>query len=173
MSDRISFPLSAVQSDDDGPTVALVSTGRTYSLGPLDTSRVSDGYHTFHELYEHRTVLFALVTALSAQRTWRSKQHEDGTMFDGMFIVGMNTVDGPITYHVDNGYWDMFYHCETLEYAPPFDGHTPGDVVLRLAAQIGMIQSIISMVRESQKPDTNRPATRAIENVDNFPSSGV
>ena len=58
---------------------------------------VSDGYHTFKELYEHRVVLFvALITALTQQEyhpsnkiCWKSKKHSDGTMYDGWFIAGI------------------------------------------------------------------------------------
>lgn len=92
---------------------------------------VSDGYHTFNELYRHRTVLFSVVCNQNRDISWKSKQHDDGTMFDGMFIVGINTLDGQATYHCDLDDWDMF-DVKELEYAPKWDGHTSDDVLDRL-----------------------------------------
>lgn len=57
----------------------------------------SDGYHTFNELYHHRAVLFSVIVAKFADRAWKSKLHADGTMYEGMFIVGIETPDGQAT----------------------------------------------------------------------------
>lgn len=93
---------------------------------------VSDGYHTFTELYDHRAALFAALVALKPELAWKSKYHHDGTFFDGMFVVGMHLPTGDITYHCDiNPWWGMFY-CKELNTAPEFDGHTPNDVINRL-----------------------------------------
>lgn len=96
----------------------------------LDVKNVSDGYHTFDELYRHRAILTA---ALFRQIpfTWKAKIHEDGTMFDGMFIVGVITPDGCATYHYHLPYWDMFKVPE-IPHAPSFDGHTPEDAITRI-----------------------------------------
>lgn len=40
----------------------------------------SDGYHTFYELYEHRTALFAALCNTYNDRSWKSFKHADGTM---------------------------------------------------------------------------------------------
>ena len=45
----------------------------------------SDGYHTFNELYYHRTVLFAVICNLNKDISWKSKKHKDGTMYDVIF----------------------------------------------------------------------------------------
>ena len=93
---------------------------------------VSDGYHTFNELYNHRAALFAALVALKPELAWKSKYHHDGTFYDGMFIVGMHLPIGDITYHYDiDPWWDMFC-CKELDNAPEFDGHTPNDVIARL-----------------------------------------
>ncbi len=91
---------------------------------------LSDGYHTFNELYKHRTVLTALAF-IHLPYAWKAKIHEDGSMYDGMFIVGAPTPWGMITYHYDLEYWNLFKVPE-LPHAPKFDGHTPNDVVDRL-----------------------------------------
>lgn len=97
----------------------------------IDTGRLSDGYHTFDELYHHRTVLFSIVCNQNEDVAWKSRLHHDGTMYDGMFIVGILTEDGDATYHCDNKYWDMF-NVQELSNAPEWDGHTPEDAVDRL-----------------------------------------
>ena len=92
----------------------------------------SDGYHTFNELYHHRAVLFSIIVKAFPDKTWKSKQHNDGTMYDGMFIVGIDTPEGQATYHYDiDPYWGMF-ECRELERAPEWDGHTPAQAIERI-----------------------------------------
>ena len=92
----------------------------------------SDGYHTFNELYHHRAVLFSVIVKAFSNKAWKSLRHHDGTMYDGMFIVGIDTPDGQATYHYDiDPYWDMF-ECRELERAPEWDGHTPAQAIERI-----------------------------------------
>lgn len=92
----------------------------------------SDGYHTFNELYHHRAVLFSVIVKAFSDKAWKSLRHHDGTMYDGMFIVGIDTPDGQATYHYDiDPYWDMF-ECRELERAPEWDGHTPAQAIERI-----------------------------------------
>lgn len=95
---------------------------------------VSDGYHTYNELYHHRAILFATICNLMPDKAWKSKQHDDpdSPMYDGMFICGIHTPEGDATYHYDiNPYWDMF-KVQELERAPKFDGHTPDVAIERI-----------------------------------------
>ena len=89
----------------------------------------SDGYHTFDELYEHRHTLFLLVCTKYAG--WKSKLHDDGTMFDGWFIAGVDTREGAATYHLPMSWWNS-YRVRELQKAPPWDGHTPAETLNRL-----------------------------------------
>lgn len=92
----------------------------------------SDGYHTFNELYHHRAVLFSVIIKAFPDKAWKSKMHHDGTMYDGMFIVGIETPSGQATYHYDiDPYWNMF-ECRELERAPKWDGHTPQEAIDRI-----------------------------------------
>ena len=103
-----------------------------------DTGKISDGYHTFDELYDHRAVLFAALCAAHSDIAWKSKQHDDPDfpMYDGMFICGIDTPAGQATYHYNiDPYWDMF-KVKELERAPKYDGHTPQDVIERLKSLI-------------------------------------
>jgi len=96
---------------------------------------VSDGYHTFNELYHHRAVLFSVICNNYKNLAWKSKQHHDPSqpMYDGMFIVGINTPNGSATYHYDiEPYWNMF-DVQELDRAPEWDGHTPAEAIERIS----------------------------------------
>lgn len=99
------------------------------------TGAISDTFHTFDELYDHRTILFlALLKEADHDKGWYSLKHSDGSMFDGMFIAGFETPDGTITYHVENKYLPLFEkYVRYIPQAPEWDGHTPDDVLVRLA----------------------------------------
>jgi hypothetical protein len=97
-----------------------------------DMGQVSDGYHTFHDLYAHRIALF-LALCRAVGMGWKSRVHADGSAFDGWFIAGVTLpMVGEITYHLPNEAWDEAAHLQTVAFAPPWDGHTPEDVVQRL-----------------------------------------
>lgn len=108
---------------------------------------VSDGYHTMHELYEHRMALnvflfkmmFKLDEQVRGEKAWsqpnimRSMLHHDGTMFDGYFIVLANTIAGQISYHYKVKHWDKFIDLPIVPKIPvPFDGHGSREVIERL-----------------------------------------
>ena len=92
-----------------------------------ERGELSDGYHSFNELYYHRMILFSIICNQNKTISWKSKLHEDGTMFDDYFIVGINTPNGQFTYHYHIGHWDKFDVIE-LENAPHYDGHRPNDI---------------------------------------------
>lgn len=99
--------------------------------GLLDTNNISDGCHTFDELYEHRAKLFSVICNMNKEIAWKSKLHDDGTMFDGYFIVGIETEEGQATYHYGLCYWDLFEVVE-LERAPKYDGYTSKEAIKRI-----------------------------------------
>lgn len=89
---------------------------------------VTDGYHTFDELYYHRMVLSKLVFEVYKQYAWKSWLHSDGTMFEGSFIVGVSIPGiGDYSYHYDAQYFD-FFDVPEVDRAPEYDGHTPDNV---------------------------------------------
>lgn len=108
-----------------------------YHKMPENIGEFSDGYHTFNELYHHRAVLFSVICNMMPERAWKSKLHDTGDMFEGMFIVGIKTEQGQATYHYDiEPYWDMF-KVKELERAPKWDGHTPADAIGRIGNMTG------------------------------------
>lgn len=104
----------------------------------LDTNKISDGYHTFGELYNHRITLFLTLCRI-IQRTsahvfvWKSKLHSDGSAMDGWFIVGIGITKGEqITYHLPMARWNEAILFTEHDKAPEWDGHTSNDVLERL-----------------------------------------
>lgn len=102
-----------------------------------DPGSVSDGYHTFNELYHHRAILTATVCALLPyEQSWKSLKHneDDDEMFEDMFIVGIDTEFGQITYHYDiDPYFNgIFAGVRELERAPKWDGHTSNEAIERM-----------------------------------------
>lgn len=93
-----------------------------------DVEKMSDGYHTFADLYEQRLILSAAL-AKNNPYAWKSKRHEDGSVpfGGGWFIMGFDTNEGCYTYHYELKDWDMFW-CKELDKGKPWDGHTSKDV---------------------------------------------
>ncbi len=102
--------------------------------GVADIDDLSDGFHTFRQLYYQRMMLFAVIVKQNKDRAWKSFRHEDGEYCfgGGWFIVGIDTPEGSYTYHYENEYWDMF-DCVDLPRAKHWDGHTEKDVTRLLS----------------------------------------
>lgn len=93
-----------------------------------DKGKISDGSHTFDELYYHRMVLFSVITNTVANNiAWKSWKHSDGMMYEDYFIVGVTTPEGQYTYHYHKKYWDHF-EVRVLDFAPRWDGHNHNDI---------------------------------------------
>lgn len=103
----------------------------------IDTNQVSDGYHTFGELYEHRIQLWIKICQLYSGivAPWRTQYHSDGELAfgGGWFVLGLYVSTGKqITYHLPMKYWDQCEFAATLSQAPEWDGHTSNDVLERI-----------------------------------------
>ena len=103
-----------------------------------DTNLVSDGYHTFGELYEHRCLLFAWVIStigvnIDAYRDllFKTRKNSEGEEWVGWFIAGINMPEGQVTYHLPMSMWDLV-HAPEIERNDRYDGHTSDDVVKRI-----------------------------------------
>lgn len=110
--------------------------------------QVSDGYHTFDELYEHRITLYIQFCKLwenwgsdshwkeaegRKNFTWRSRVHSDGSVWEGWFVLGIQSEKAEqITYHIPEKYWLTCDFADTLDKVPEWDGHTSADVLERL-----------------------------------------
>jgi len=102
-------------------------------LGIISSKDISDGYHTFGELYKNRIILFCTLCNLLPNISWKSKKHfdeENDSMFSDSFIAGINTPEGIATYHIKLKYWDLFDVPE-LEKAPKYDNYNNEEVLKR------------------------------------------
>lgn len=98
--------------------------------------KVSDGYHTIDELYEHRIILYiALCRKLNVDYPlWVSTKHSDESSFGDWFIMGITLPDKKqISYHLPARFWgECCAIASVLDKAPEWDGHTSQDVLKRL-----------------------------------------
>ena len=107
---------------------------------------VSDGYHTFNELYYYRMLYnAAFFNGLAFYDNWadgnwhvdfdvhKSKRHSTGEecFGGGWFIVMAELPTGQISNHYEMKYWDLFKIPEK-EFANTWDGHTPQQAAERL-----------------------------------------
>ena len=99
-----------------------------------DVGNVSDGYHTFNELYAHRCTLFSALMKCNKEISWKTLFHDDGSNFEGWFLAGMNLPSGVVTYHLPiNPFWDNLADIRCLDKGPVWDGHTSNDVITRIS----------------------------------------
>jgi hypothetical protein len=115
--------------------------------------QVSDGYHTFDELYHYRALynaaffnqLYDIHRRYASNiddadlgtvpiKSWR---HSDGEYCfgGGWFIVMVNLPTGQISNHYEAKYWDMFQISEA-KLGFEWDGHTPQEAAERLEAYL-------------------------------------
>ena len=101
---------------------------------PIDKGEISDGYHTFNELYYYRMLYnAAFFNLLPKEWVHKSKRHYDGEecFGGGWFIVMANLPTGQISNHYELKDWDLFQIPEK-EVADEWDGHTPQEAAERL-----------------------------------------
>ena len=104
-----------------------------------EIEQISDGYHTFEELYDFRkmynSALFNEWAVNEKYDVHKSFKHHDGEYCFGkedMFVVVAMLPSGQITNHYFKDDWDLFKIPETDTAKYEFDGHTPQDVLQRL-----------------------------------------
>lgn len=125
-----------VMSHDDSLKV-IEGVNNVIKNSGINTNKISDGYHSFEELYSHR---FALYMALCRNiqisgggLVWRSKIHSDGSSYNGWFLLGIGVIPGTqLSYHLPMSKWDECDFATIFEKAPEWDGHTSNDVLERL-----------------------------------------
>ena len=130
--------------------VELLNTviSRQKESGNFKENNISDGYHTFEELYNFRKVYNAILfnewgnpafdifgAAYKVHKSWK---HYDGEpcFGGGWFIVSAMLPTGLISNHYKAEDWDLFKVPEVEKALYEFDGHTGEDVLTRLKALI-------------------------------------
>lgn len=100
---------------------------------------LSDGYHTFDELYEHGCLLF--LTWLVEEKTCfkgRRAVYYLPDHFDGWDLVATNIGQKQISYHVPAKYRDILekHFVPKSDLESIWDGHTAADVARRLEGRL-------------------------------------
>lgn len=126
-------------------------------VSEVDTNEITDGYHTFGELYVFRTIYNAALFNEWAKQTtinpkWanednqpvsvpkynvhKSWRHHDGELCfgGGWFIVVAILPSGQISNHYKAEDWELFQVPAYDKALVEFDGHTPVDVIMRIKA---------------------------------------
>jgi hypothetical protein len=99
---------------------------------------ISDGYHSFNELYQFRLVLTALLFNKWADEglieVYKSKKHFDGKpCFGGKwFIIVANLPTGQVSFHYELKDWNAFSCVQYDKSKDPWDGHTAMVALKRL-----------------------------------------
>lgn len=110
----------------------MIKVKDAMSYGNSSIGSLSDGYHTFDELYAHRNMLFAVLCNLCDEarwmKSWKSKRNSDGSVWAGWFVAGIG--DGKVTYHMPMSMWDYVNVSEIS--VGKWDGHTSEQVLNRL-----------------------------------------
>ena len=100
-----------------------------------DGKSISDGYHTFKELYEFRRLYNAAFVKASKGKlkSFKSRKHSNGDLCFGgeYFVVVTQLPTGQISNHYKNKYYNSFA-AKYVPFAPKYDGHTSTDVINRL-----------------------------------------
>ena len=115
--------------------------------------KISDGYHTFDELYMHCHALFiVLLTQIAASdsdiEVWKSWKQRNGEEYKGWFIAGIGK---EITYHMPEALWDIVAAPEIER--GKWDGHTSMDVIKRL---LGIARTLKEKHEDNSEPRTDR-----------------
>lgn len=118
-----------------------------------DMGEVSDGYHTFNELYYYRMLYnAAFFNLLPKEWVHKSKRHHTGEecFGGGWFIVMANLPTGQVSNHYELKDWDLFKVPEK-EFADEWDGHTPQEAAERLHKYLQQEQPDINLEEEVKK----------------------
>lgn len=149
---------------------------------PVDMGEVSDGYHTFNELYRYRMLynaaFFNLLARNGQVEVCKSRRHSDGEKCfgsDDWFVVMAMLPTGQVSNHYESKYWDLFDVPER-ETAFRYDGHTPNEAADRLEQYLNQKKSGLTF-EEAFKflKDGNMIKRRGWKNehLDAFRRSGV
>jgi hypothetical protein len=102
---------------------------------------ISDGYHTFKELYDHRIALWMVVLSKYKDdpqaKIYNRLKHNHGSFFDGYFL-SLLVIDSniQISYHLPLKFWQKVAGQKFDRSPIEYDGHTAQNCVDRLMGLI-------------------------------------
>ena len=103
---------------------------------PIGT--ITDGYHSFDELYEHRNLLFLNFLIHADYREEVTTYYTEDPNIPGWILVVMKSKKlGQISYHMEEGYSQFLKYITKIPWEQhEWDGHTSQEVIYRLANNI-------------------------------------
>ena len=109
----------------------------------ISTGELSDGSHTFNELYAYRKIYNAAFfnSIIGKYKIIKSKRHSTGEecFGGGWFIVTAELPTGQVSNHYKLKDWDLF-KCPEQKYADKWDGHTSQIAYERILEYINKYQ---------------------------------
>ena len=95
---------------------------------------LSDGYHTFDELYEHRHLLFlaGLKSGFFKAQFVVEDHFEGWDLIVAHVVIGNPSYYSQISYHLPNRLRGLYEHLERRAENLDFDNHDSSDVLVRL-----------------------------------------
>lgn len=125
--------LESLVQFQEAKIAALEKEVERLKVNTVVTGKTSDGYHTFYELYDHRSLLFLAVCltdsiAVHNKHIYWCKDH-----YQDWDLVVFNTSDGQISYHIPSKYREITERLPERDIQHHvYDGHTSADVLKRL-----------------------------------------
>jgi hypothetical protein len=116
---------------------SIIKSLKDKNIG-FKAQEISDGFHTFKELYDFRkmynSVLFNEWNQLGKYDVHKSIRHNEGDLCfgGGWFIVSAILPTGQISNHYEIEDWDLFKIPAFDKCKHKWDGHTSNDVLDRL-----------------------------------------
>lgn len=120
--------------------ITTLDDGLTHEFPVEDLSKVSDGYHTIQELYDHRCLLWINFCLVFRKYAYLIEKH----LNDDWHLLGLDFEDGTqMSYHIPTKYLKYVNYIpkKHVEWKNGFgevekkwnwDGHTSKDVLKRL-----------------------------------------
>lgn len=165
-------PGSFVTKTDHNGNVAVLPKEalNTAFVSEDNVGSLTDGYHSFNELYEHRHALMCSLMSLAEAcpiegiSTFKTRKNDAKESMDGWFIAGINlrfiesqnedgsynTKPAQITYHMPDRLWDMLVNTPEIEYNADYDGHSSNDVFQRLFMLTHVLQQLTTSMGEGK-----------------------
>jgi hypothetical protein len=113
---------------------------------------LSDGYHTFDELYEHRVLLYLLCTETGALKaSYVVEDHYEGWDLIVAFTPGNYQ---QVSYHVPNKYrwaYEKLERRSVDQQKEYYDGHTPQLVAHRLEMALRSLDCVQQPPTQGEK----------------------
>lgn len=125
----------------------------------FDVSKISDGYHTFEELYDYRVIYNAMAFNqfydAGLYDVHKSTRHYDGELCFGgdWFVVVAMLPSGQITNHYPLKYYNIFKIQDVPKAKYEYDGHTPQEAKERMLEFLNY--GYIGQDKVSLQPKTN------------------